>query len=188
MSQKQGVILYGPPAAGKDSITAALAKADRRYAQFTRLKVGSGKSDGYRMGTPEQIQNLEAAGDVVYRNERYGNTYVIDRPGLADAFTGGVPIVHLGQVAGIQELLVGFSANWLTVLLWCPRSVTEARSQGRGDVDTAKRLTVWEETKADLAAHSFDFDLVLRTDITAPKVAAQLIDQALLRRTGVPAA
>lgn len=185
----RGVILYGPPAAGKDTITAALAKIDRKYAQFTRLKIGSGKVDGYRMGTAEQLAQLEAAGGVVYRNERYGNVYVIDRPGLDDAFAAGVPVVHLGQVAGVQDLLAGYPADWVTVLLWCPQSVTEQRSLGRGDADTAKRIAVWKETQADLAAHSgFQWDLTLRTDLTQPPQAARLIRQALWRRSEGPAA
>ena len=84
MNPKQGVILYGPPASGKDTVTAALTELNPRYAQFARLKVGAGKSAGYRMGTAEQLRELEAAGDVVYANTRYGNTYVIDRPGNQD--------------------------------------------------------------------------------------------------------
>ncbi|MFJ3594576.1 guanylate kinase [Streptomyces sp. NPDC090231] len=184
MSAARGIVLYGPPAAGKDTVTAALAKLDRYYAQFTRLKVGSGKTDGYRMGTPQQLEELEAVGDVLYRNERYGNVYVIDRPGVRAAFEAGVPVVHLGQVAGIEALVNCYPADWLTVQLWCPELVTKERSQDRGDSDTAKRLAVWEETQADLAAHSsFEFDLVLRTDVTQPPQAAQLIRQALARRT-----
>src|SRR5690348_7119604 len=102
MTEKQGVILYGPPASGKDTITTALSELDSKYAQFARLKVGSGKSAGYRMGTAEQLRELEAAGDVVYANARYGNTYAIDRPGVDAAFAAGVPVVHLGQVDGIR--------------------------------------------------------------------------------------
>jgi guanylate kinase len=83
---KQGVILYGPPASGKDTVTSALTELNSKYAQFARLKVGTGKSAGYRMGTVEQLDELEAAGDVVYANARYGNTYVIDRPGVDAAF------------------------------------------------------------------------------------------------------
>lgn len=94
MNPKQGVILYGPPASGKDTVTATLTELNPRYAQFTRLKVGAGKSAGYRMGTAEQLQELEAAGDVVYSNTRYGNTYVIDRPSLDDAFVARMPVVH----------------------------------------------------------------------------------------------
>ncbi|MFI9311176.1 phosphotransferase-like protein [Streptomyces triculaminicus] len=183
MSGSKGVVLYGPPAAGKDTVTAVLSTGNRQYVQFTRLKVGSGKAEGYRMGTPADLEKLEAAGDVVYRNERYGNVYVVDRPGLVDAFATGVPIVHLGQVAGVQELLIRYPADWLTVLLWCPRSVTEQRSHGRGDSDTRKRLTVWEETESDLVAHSdFRFDLTLRTDLMQPSQVAELIHQALTRR------
>ncbi len=106
MTERQGVILYGPPASGKDTVTTALSDLDPRYAQFARLKVGTGKATGYRMGTPEQLHELEAAGDVVYANSRYGNTYVIDRPGIDAAFAAGVPVVHLGRSTA--------SARWST--------------------------------------------------------------------------
>ncbi|MEE6269142.1 guanylate kinase [Streptomyces diastatochromogenes] len=180
---RQGVVLYGPPAAGKDTVTKALATVDARYELFARLKVGSGKTDGYRMGTAEQLHELEAGGDIVYANARYGNTYVIDRPGLDAAFAAGVPVVHLGQVAGLEDLLAGYPADWLTVLLWCPRATTERRSQERGDADTAARVRVWAETKHDLDEHAkFRFDVVLQTDVTAPEQAARLIDRELARR------
>jgi len=35
-----GVLLYGPPAAGKDTVSAALIAVDARYVLFERLKVG----------------------------------------------------------------------------------------------------------------------------------------------------
>jgi predicted PilT family ATPase len=38
---RSGILLYGPPAAGKDTITTALAALDARYAPFRRLKVGA---------------------------------------------------------------------------------------------------------------------------------------------------
>lgn len=189
MTEKQGVILYGPPASGKDTVTTALSDLDSRYAQFARLKVGTGKSAGYRMGTAEQLRELETAGDVVYANARYGNTYVIDAPGLDAAFEGGVPVVHLGQVDGIRALIDGYPADWSVVLLWCPRQVTEQRSVGRGDSDTAARLVAWDATREDLDAHpGMVWDLTVDTTASAPQDAARLIDQLLVQRAGAATA
>ena len=189
MNPKQGVILYGPPAAGKDTVTTALTELNSKYAQFARLKVGTGKSAGYRMGTAEQLRELEAAGDVVYANARYGNTYVIDRPGVGAAFAAGVPVVHLGQVDGIRALVGGYPADWTMVLLWCPREVTAQRSAGRGDSDTTARLAAWEATREDVDAHpDMTWDLTVDTATASPQDAARLIDQLLTQRAGVATA
>ncbi|MEV6840865.1 guanylate kinase [Streptomyces sp. NPDC051133] len=189
MTGRQGVILYGPPASGKDTVTAALSALDSKYAQFARLKVGTGKAVGYRMDTAEQLRKLEAAGDVVYANARYGNTYAIDRPGVDAAFAAGVPVVHLGQVDGVRALVDGYPADWLVVLLWCPREVTEQRSAGRGDSDTAARLAAWDATREDLDAHpAMVWDLTVDTTVSAPMDAARLIDQLLVQRAGAATA
>ncbi|MFF4534235.1 guanylate kinase [Streptomyces sp. NPDC001407] len=189
MSGRQGVILYGPPAAGKDTVTTALTELSPRYAQFSRLKVGTGKSAGYRMGTAEQLRELEAAGGVVYANSRYGNTYVIDVPGLDAAFSAKVPVVHLGQVDGIRALIDGYPADWSVVLLWCPREATAERSAGRGDSDTTARLAAWDATREDLDAHPGTvWDLTVDTTAASPQEAAWLIDQLLVQRAGAATA
>lgn len=185
----QGVVLYGPPASGKDTITRELHALDPRYSLFARLKVGSGKSSGYRMGTAEQLQRLEAAGGVIYANARYGNTYVIDRPGLDAAFAAGVPVVHLGQIDGIRALIDRYPARWARVLLWCPREVTAARSEGREDRDTAARLAAWTATRQDLDAHpAAAWDLTVDTASTPATEAAHLIDRLLVVRAGATTA
>ncbi|MFJ9447160.1 HAD hydrolase-like protein [Kitasatospora sp. NPDC101235] len=179
-SAMRGVILYGPPAAGKDTVTRALADLDTEFSLFSRVKVGPGRSAGYRMGTPEQLEKLRTSGAVVYENLRYESTYVTDRPGLDTAFTAGVPVMHLGQVDGVRAVLNGYPAQWLTVLLWCPREVSEARSIGRGDADTSARLAAWDATRADLDANpDFQFDLTIHTDAVTPAAAAAQIRQTL---------
>ncbi|MFC9635144.1 guanylate kinase [Streptomyces mirabilis] len=188
-SKKLGVILYGPPASGKDTVTQALKELDSRYGQFARLKVGSGRATGYRMGTAEQLRVLEAAGDVIYTNSRYGNTYVIDRPGMDSAFEAGVPVVHLGQVDGIRALVDAYTADWAAVLLWCSQEITVQRSAGRGDSDTTARLTAWQATREDLDAHpDMQWDLTVDTMATAPEESARLIDQLLTQRAGAATA
>lgn len=178
---RSGIVLYGPPAAGKDTVTAALAALDARYVPFTRLKIGSGKSAGYRMGTSEQLADLESRGDVIYRNERYGNIYVVDRSGLEQATRGvGVPVVHLGQMAGVEVVSTRFPALWIHVLLWCSKQSTAERSRQRGDADTAARLAAWDATQADLTAHpQARWELRLDTDTTSPDEAAKRIDAVI---------
>ncbi|MGW3954056.1 phosphotransferase-like protein [Streptomyces sp. NPDC004752] len=189
MTGRPGVVLYGPPASGKDTVTAALAELRPQYHQFARLKVGTGKSVGYRMGTAEQLRELEAAGGVVYANRRYGNRYIIDAPGLDAAFAAGVPVVHLGQVDGIRALVDGYPADWSVVLLWCPREATAERSAGRGDSDTAARLAAWDATQEDLDAYpGLAWDLKVDTTTESPQDAARLIDHLLVQRAGAATA
>ncbi|MEV7547700.1 guanylate kinase [Streptomyces sp. NPDC089915] len=185
---RQGVILYGPPAAGKDTVTTALTGLRPEYRQFARLKVGLGKAAGYRMGTMEQLRALEAVGGLVYANHRYGNTYVIDVPGLDDAFARGVPVIHLGQVEGVRALVAGYAADWSLVLLWCPREVTAQRSAGRGDSDTTARLEAWDATREDVDGHQDTaWDLTVDTTEVSPDEAARLIDRLLARRAAAAA-
>ncbi|MFD6227020.1 guanylate kinase [Streptomyces sp. NPDC060232] len=161
-----GILLYGPPASGKDTVTAALTALDASYAPFARLKIGTGRTHGYRMGTRDQLAELEERGEVIYRNDRYDSTYVVDQPGLDMAMDGGqVPIVHLGQVEGVQRVADGYAARWWRVLLWCPRDVTALRSVGRGDADTPARLAAWDATERDLDLHpGVTWDLTIHTD------------------------
>ncbi|WP_241255529.1 guanylate kinase [Candidatus Protofrankia californiensis] len=179
------IVLCGPPAAGKDTVTSALTAVDDRYVHFDRLKAGSGKSVGYRRTSAGDLAQLHDRHLIVYANERYGNIYAIDSPRLDEIIIAGrVPVVHLGQVAGITALRTGYPARWLTILLWCPRDITRARLHERGSSDLEERLRVWDETQADLAAaEPGTFTMVLRTDQRTPTATAHLIHHAL---TGDP--
>jgi guanylate kinase len=76
-----------------------------------------------------------------------------------------------------------FPAHWVRVLLWCSKETTALRSSQRGDNDTAARLTAWDATQADLAAHPrVQWELRVDTESTAPVEAAKRID-ATVRAT-----
>lgn len=176
------VVLYGPPTAGKDTLTAALSAADTRFRLLTKLKQGTGRSTGYRFVTEDELSELREQGRILVETRRYGNVYAVDRDSVeAPQRRGLVPVVHMGNVADLRALLAATTTQWLRVLLWVPRDVCEARSRRRGDSDTAKRLTAWDETARDLLDSDLRdlFDMVVRTDAVEPETAAKKIVAAL---------
>ncbi|MEU5880881.1 guanylate kinase [Spirillospora sp. NPDC047279] len=173
----RGVILYGPPASGKDTVTRALHQLDPAYSLYRRLKLGSGRTEGYRLATAAEVENLREQGQVIWENHRYGNTYVVDRPSLQDHLATGIPVMHLGQAEAIPRVKEAVpSTRWLVVSLWCPRDIAKQRIQSRATGDTEARLKAWDETKPLPTS-----DVFLDTSQTAPHTAAEHIDRYLSR-------
>jgi guanylate kinase len=142
-----GVILYGPPASGKDTVTEALHELDGRYVLFPRLKVGAGKTAGYRMTNTAAVEALRVSGEVIWENRRYDAIYVIDRPTLLARLRDHIPVLHLGQPDAIVAVVTATpDASWLVAALWCPRPVAEQRLRTRGTGDLDDRLRAWDET------------------------------------------
>ena len=181
---KRGVILYGPPTSGKDTITAELTRQDDRFALLPKLKAGTGRTTGYRAVSADDLAALRQAGRLVIETERYGNRYAVDRHDVDDLTSGGrIPVVHVGNLADLAELRTAVPLQWTTVRLWIPRQVCAERSRQRGDKDTPARLRAWDETDADLSqGHpqlDAPFDLVIHTDQTTPAEAATCIIEAV---------
>ncbi|MFJ8912311.1 kinase [Amycolatopsis sp. NPDC102389] len=175
MASSRGVLLYGPPAAGKDTITEQLITIGP-YTHFQRLKVGPGRTSGYRMGTIEQLTSLRERGQVIYENQRYDSAYVVDR-GELDSIVREheqVPVLHIGQVDAIHAIRRGYPLIWTVVMVFCPREEAEKRLVERNDARVDERLSVWDETlaEADLAL----FDLVVNTGAFEPAHVATAID------------
>ncbi|MGN9912113.1 AAA family ATPase [Phytohabitans sp. LJ34] len=142
-----GVILYGPPGSGKDTVTGELTRIDPRYVLYRRLKAGQGRTAGYRMATESDIAALRAQHQIIWENRRYGSTYVIDRAMLAKQLAESVPVVHLGQVEAVAVVAASVpDTRWLVVHLWCPREVAAQRIRDRGTADLNDRLSAWDET------------------------------------------
>jgi guanylate kinase len=169
----RGILLYGPPAAGKDSVTRSLHKVDDNYRIFRRLKVGGGRTEGYRISTPGEVESLRSRGDIVWENSRYGASYYIDRGYLLDQLGRFVSVVHLGQIQAVTAVRAAApAATWLSVYLWCPREVAEERIKARNTGDDEERLRAWDATDPLL-----DADLKVDTADVSIEDAARLIDK-----------
>lgn len=176
---RRGVILYGPPASGKDTIDGMLREIDPEYVHFSRLKIGPGRSTGYRFATREQLDELRSKGLLVWENHRYGATYAVDMPGLQQVIKTGMPILHLGQAAGVLAVIDRTPmVSWTVAELWCPRPVAMQRLRERDPSDIANRLAAWDDTRRLPGAH-----IRLNTDVVSPLDGAKQIDSTL-RRNG----
>ncbi|MEV6691217.1 kinase [Micromonospora sp. NPDC051196] len=176
-----GVILYGPPAAGKDTVTQELVKLANEYAPFRRIKVGRGRTDGYRMATAADVERLRANGDLLWENERYGSTYIVDYAALANDLSRSIPVLHLGQPGGIDAVLGAFpSGSWIVVYVWSSRSIAAERIEARQTGDTAERLAAWDATPP------VDADIEINTDRLSAEQAARRIDAAVRLRGALP--
>lgn len=177
----RGVILYGPPASGKDSVDAALRERRSEYVHFARIKVGQGGTAGYRVVTKADLNRLRLRREVIWENQRYGSTYVVDRSGILEVVDiGDVPVVHLGQVEAVEALTMAFpDIRWTVVELWCPDDVAAERLRKRDVADVEERMQAWHETGR--LAHA---NVRVDTSTVLPDLVASMVDSAVFNDEG----
>ena len=184
--RQQMILLYGPPASGKDTITQALHERDDRYCLFPRIKYGPGRTATYRMVTAKQLEVIRSkSGEVLWENRRYGATYIVDRSHLAAMLTHSlIPVIHIGQAGAIPPITAALpEVQPLIVALTCPRPIAQARLEARRTGDTHDRLIAYDATDRLTGA-----DLTIDTGIITPGQAAQQIAHLCRapRHAGVP--
>jgi guanylate kinase len=166
------LVLYGPPAVGKSTVTNALTDLDARFRLHPVVKAGAGRTAGYRTVSGDRFAELAAAGRLVVTWERYGARYGVARSALVAALDEGhVPVVHLGSVAAVRTLTATAAVRWTVVQLWARREVCAARARARATGDLAARLRAYDESARldDLAA------ITVNTGVTNPAETARRV-------------
>lgn len=174
------VVLYGPPAVGKDTVTSYLVKLGP-FSHFERLKCGPGRTTGYRMiEEAELVDVVTKPGEVIWRDDRYGATYLVDRSHVEALVAAGlVPVLHLGRPDAVNAVARALpSLRWVVVDLYAPRDVVLKRVIERGTGDTSARLRAYDSTpRLDTALLSID------TSAVDASTAATEIADAVLHQT-----
>lgn len=170
---KAGVVLYGPPASGKDTIT---DEGGTAFALVPRLKAGPGRTAGYRIVTEAELATRRAdPAEVLWETQRYAASYMLTRSDVLAAAESAVPVVHVGQPAAVEAVAAGVpELRWTVVDLRCPREVAVERIAARDTKDDAERLAIYDTTPTLDAA-----DVVIDTSNVAPVDAARRIQQAV---------
>lgn len=166
------IVLYGPPAVGKDTITEALATLDSAYRLFPLLKAGLGRNHGYRRIPLHEMGALASSGDLILRWNRYGNTYAVDRTELESALIAYIPVLHFAEKYHIETLLSATpTADWFVVELTCPRPIAAERLAARNPADVEQRLALFDQvpTIGDLSHLKLDTS-VLTPDAVAARI------------------
>ncbi|MQA15024.1 MAG: hypothetical protein GEV09_12880 [Pseudonocardiaceae bacterium] len=119
------------------------------------------------MMSESELAGLRRRGDLLFENSRYGNRYAVDRSRLQSICeSGSIPVVHLGQVAGVRALRSSFPAQWLSALLWCSRETSSVRVLAR-QAGATSRVAAWDETARDIEEHGTE-DFAMSIDTSRP--------------------
>ncbi|MDF5758980.1 AAA family ATPase [Spongiactinospora sp. TRM90649] len=175
-----GIILCGPPASGKSTVTGALHELDPRFVLARSLVVGDDHADDHDQVTHEQVERLRAAGRIIADTRRDGNRYVIDRHPIEHiAQAGLVPVVHVGSSRDVEGLSV--MGEWVRVLLVTPPEIRRERLRRRADDAGGPRLRGRQDAVGAVPpAADLRFHLRIATNVTPAEHAAREIADAFV--------
>lgn len=161
-----GIVLAGPPGAGKRTTVFALETLSRRYVRFPALTTARHSPLDVTPASAAHIAELRAWAQVFHEVTRDGAAHVHDRVRLDHIReAGGLPVVTVDAPASLDAF-----PNWLPVLLRCPPDTPRMRERAA--------QKGWARTDRDLVRAADRFALTIRTDLLPVGTVAQLVHRA----------
>ncbi len=189
------VLLYGPPASGKDTITQLLQNRNNIFFHFKKHKVYPGDQQiqtknqlSYFHISMNRFLNMIANGEFLQFHWRYKSFYGVSKVLMDDSLSNGkIPIVHVGKIYDLLELTDVLEAKLIIILVWETLDVISKRLKFRhkGDNDEISfRLNHYLNEIESLSKLNLEeiFDFVIKNssaDNTIAVVEKGIIEQAI---------
>ena len=170
---KKIILLCGPPASGKDTITTLLARKNNIFRHFRKHRVpprenGKNNPPSYIRVSIDEYLTMIRDNEFVQFHQRYGRFYGVSRKTLEKHLRDGqIPIIHTGKVYDLMELDASFGNNSAKILLWESKENIRERLKLRhpGDPrEIQRRLQSYDDEISSLSKINLEkiFDIVIK--------------------------
>jgi guanylate kinase len=169
------ILLSGPPASGKDSVTNLLNERNTLFVNFLKhcgcdLSAEKRGMESYVNISVEEFKRMISNGDFIQYHKRYGRFYGVSKKLLNDYLNKGlVPVIHTGRIENLITLESKILNKVYKILIWAKRDDIQQRLDKRqnGDIiEINKRLEAYDIEMLDLIKVDIKsiFDYVIYND------------------------
>ena len=130
---KKIILLCGPPASGKDTLTELLKKRNNIFCHFKKHRVSNQVDKSGNLKTYFKIslnEFLQRVGkdEFVQFHKRYERFYGVSKKVLDNSLQyGKIPILHVGKIYDLMELEDVLNADAAKILIWETKDVINDR-------------------------------------------------------------
>jgi len=148
MNTAQILLLSGPPASGKDTVSHELINRNNRFVLFKKHRAGGETNSGYIDISTAQFKEMEAQNKFIQSHLRYGRLYGVSRDGIEKTLAyGKIPIIHTGRIENLVKLKDVFGQKCIAIHLWEHRDILAERIRKRHNnaEEISARITALDE-------------------------------------------